>query len=217
MSPVLLFSKEEYEEHGKYTILDHYTFNWPDGRMALSLGLGELVTIYLRSGCLLNLKPLPRGSLFNHSESPNVSFSIESSTQTIRYTSTRTVQEDEELCIFYGHNHWFTPLGSSSNGTQIDGGDVDDAWGGLLALSEVSNPFSEGNPREIMAESDLPFWRTKVTPDDENEDVEGSVRTSGCCSTLSIAPYTHKTKTFYLAPAWVIDVPDPKLTSTLLK
>lgn len=184
VSPVLLFSKEEYEEHGKYTILDHYTFNWPGGRMALSLGLGELVTIYLRSGRLLNLKPLPRGSLFNHSESPNVSFSIESSTQTIRYTSARRIQEDEELCIFYGHNLWFTPLGSSSNSTQIDGGDVDDAWGGLLDLSDVSNPFSEGNPREIMVESDLPFLRTKVIPDDENEDVEGSVRTSGCYSTL---------------------------------
>lgn len=25
---------------GKYTVLDHYTFNWPDGRMALALGLG---------------------------------------------------------------------------------------------------------------------------------------------------------------------------------
>lgn len=187
MSPVLLFSKEEYEEHGKYTILDHYTFNWPDGRMALSLGLGELVTIYLRSGRLLNLKPLPRGSLFNHSESPNVSFSIESSTQTIRYTSARRIQEDEELCIFYGHNLWFTPLGSSSNSTQIDGGDVDDAWGGLLDLSDVSNPFSEGNPREIMVESDLPFLRTKVIPDDENENVEGSVRTSGCLLDLMIS------------------------------
>ena len=39
-SPVLLFTKEEYELHGRYTLLDHYTFNWPDGRMALALGLG---------------------------------------------------------------------------------------------------------------------------------------------------------------------------------
>lgn len=39
-SPVLLFSAQEYEEHGKYTLLDHYTFRWRDGRMALALGLG---------------------------------------------------------------------------------------------------------------------------------------------------------------------------------
>ncbi len=40
MSPVLLFSAREYVEHGKYTVLDHYTFKWRDGRMALALGLG---------------------------------------------------------------------------------------------------------------------------------------------------------------------------------
>lgn len=39
-SPVILFSKQEYEAHGKFTLLDHYTFVWPDGRMALALGLG---------------------------------------------------------------------------------------------------------------------------------------------------------------------------------
>ena len=42
ISPVLLFDKSEYQTHGKYTLLDHYTFNWPDGRMALALGLGTL-------------------------------------------------------------------------------------------------------------------------------------------------------------------------------
>ena len=40
ISPVLLFSKQEYDDHGKHTLLDHYTFNWRDGRMALALGLG---------------------------------------------------------------------------------------------------------------------------------------------------------------------------------
>ena len=40
VSPVLLFTAAEYEAHGKYTVLDHYTFVWRDGRMALALGLG---------------------------------------------------------------------------------------------------------------------------------------------------------------------------------
>lgn len=40
VSPVLLFGAQEYEEHGKFTVLDHYTFKWRDGRMALALGLG---------------------------------------------------------------------------------------------------------------------------------------------------------------------------------
>jgi tRNA-specific adenosine deaminase 3 len=40
ISPALLFSAEEYEAHGRHTVLDHYTFKWRDGRMALALGLG---------------------------------------------------------------------------------------------------------------------------------------------------------------------------------
>jgi hypothetical protein len=40
ISPALLFSSEEYEAHGRHTLLDHYTFKWRDGRLALALGLG---------------------------------------------------------------------------------------------------------------------------------------------------------------------------------
>ncbi|KAH7922040.1 hypothetical protein BV22DRAFT_992990, partial [Leucogyrophana mollusca] len=87
-SPVLLFTKQEYEEHGRHTLLDHYTFSWRDGRMALALGLG---------------------SLFNHSSSPNVSYTTDSREDRIRYTTTRLVDQDEELCIFYGHKLWFEP------------------------------------------------------------------------------------------------------------
>ena len=46
ISPALLFSTDEYESHGRHTVLDHYTFKWRDGRMALALGLGAL-TAYL--------------------------------------------------------------------------------------------------------------------------------------------------------------------------
>lgn len=44
VAPVLLFEKKEYEEHGRFTLLDHYTFTWRDGRMALPLGLGRLTS-----------------------------------------------------------------------------------------------------------------------------------------------------------------------------
>jgi len=45
ISPVLLFDQEEYEAHGKYTTLDHYTFKWRDGIMALALGLGMFYSL----------------------------------------------------------------------------------------------------------------------------------------------------------------------------
>ncbi|KAH9160663.1 hypothetical protein EDB89DRAFT_1862566, partial [Lactarius sanguifluus] len=35
ISPALLFSSEEYEAHGKHTVLDHHSFRWKDGKMAL--------------------------------------------------------------------------------------------------------------------------------------------------------------------------------------
>ncbi|KAL5501410.1 TAD3 [Sanghuangporus vaninii] len=175
-SPVLLFSSDEYETHGKHTILDHYTFKWPDGRMALALGLG---------------------SLFNHSDNPNVSFSVDSANDLIRFTTTRTVDEGEELCIFYGHKLWFTPVESSltvQNGSALES--LDD-WDALRAInSDRTNPFSDENPAELVHESDLPFLRTRVIADDEDEDVEGSVKT---------------------IKAWIVDVPDPKKTSLLLK
>lgn len=47
ISPVLLFSSEEYELHGRHTILDHYTFKWRDGRMALALGLGAYERMHI--------------------------------------------------------------------------------------------------------------------------------------------------------------------------
>ena len=43
ISPVLLFGKDEYALHAKYTTLDHYTFVWRGGQHALALGLGEIL------------------------------------------------------------------------------------------------------------------------------------------------------------------------------
>ncbi|PBK97822.1 cytidine deaminase-like protein [Armillaria gallica] len=94
ISPILLFSKEEYESHGRHTVLDHYTFKCKDGRMALALGLG---------------------SLFNHADPPNVTYEIDLATDSIRYTTVRDIEPGEELCIFYGHNLWFQPVESDSH------------------------------------------------------------------------------------------------------
>ncbi|KAH7101624.1 hypothetical protein BKA62DRAFT_702666 [Auriculariales sp. MPI-PUGE-AT-0066] len=90
ISPVLLFDKNEYHQHGRHTLLDHYTFKWPDGRMALALGIG---------------------SLFNHSLKPNTSYTIKTheTEPTIMFTVLRRVEKDDELCIYYGDKLWFTP------------------------------------------------------------------------------------------------------------
>ncbi|CAO3598403.1 unnamed protein product [Absidia cylindrospora] len=85
ISPILLFPHEEYNAHGQYTQLDHYTYKWKDG-MALALGLG---------------------SMFNHDNNPNVGFMRDFDNKLIRYVALRDIAVDEELCISYGANLWF--------------------------------------------------------------------------------------------------------------
>ncbi|ESK95040.1 histone lysine methyltransferase set7 [Moniliophthora roreri MCA 2997] len=175
ISPVLFFSKEEYEEHGKYTVLDHYTLEWKDGRMALALGLG---------------------SLFNHSSSPNVSSTLDATTDSIRYETVRDIQQDEELFIFYGHKLWFEPVDVPQNAiSEIDSG-VDDGWGGLSGMhddQQEGNPFLSGGQDAIIDEEQLPFQRVKPPPEEETLE---SIRT---------------------VPAWIVDLPDTRHINTLLK
>ncbi|KAI0055855.1 hypothetical protein BV25DRAFT_1995977 [Artomyces pyxidatus] len=168
ISPVLLFSASEYDAHGKYTVLDHYTFKWRDGRMALALGLG---------------------SLFNHSDTPNVSYSVDSRTESIRYTAARAIEPDEELCIFYGFNLWFSPVDAHNLEVAKPS---EDEWGGLTALADISemDPPTE-NLEEIISEDKLPFTREKLTPDEDDEDTVESIRTCVGGRYPGSAPYNH--------------------------
>ncbi|KAF8073797.1 hypothetical protein FPV67DRAFT_1606053 [Lyophyllum atratum] len=151
ISPVLFFSKEEYAEHGRFTVVDNYTFKWTDGRMALALGLG---------------------SLFNHSAQPNVSFSLDTANESIRYTTVRDTTALPE--------------------------EADDGWGGLSAVGEdpdlpAPGPYLDGDPNEIITDEELPFTRFKLPPEEEELD---SIRT---------------------VEAWVVDIPDPRHITKMLK
>ncbi|KAG2203619.1 hypothetical protein INT47_011713 [Mucor saturninus] len=95
ISPILLFNEEEYASHGKYTILDQYTYCWQGG-YALALGLG---------------------SMFNHDSSPNVGFIRDIPNKLIRYVTLRDIEKEEELCISYGNHLWFED--DSNDQTQV--------------------------------------------------------------------------------------------------
>ncbi|KAI0769853.1 hypothetical protein C8Q74DRAFT_853218 [Fomes fomentarius] len=192
ISPVLLFNAKEYEEHGRHTVLDHYTFVWRDGRMALALGLG---------------------SLFNHSQRPNVSYTIDPATESIRYTTSRRILPDEELCIFYGHKLWFDPVDAADGAVEAADEQPDDGWGGLVAMKgdddgegEMTNPLDslfslfdasdDGDTGEVVPEEKLPFRRLKLTPEEEEEEEMNIVRKED---------------------AWAVDLPDPRLAAVMLK
>ncbi|KAH9038244.1 hypothetical protein EDB85DRAFT_1934288 [Lactarius pseudohatsudake] len=177
ISPALLFSAEEYEAHGRHTVLDRHSFRWKDGKMALALGLG---------------------SLFNRSDSPNVSYSIDTTTESIRFTTTRAVEPDEELCVRYSHGPSLSSEGPGPDGSAEP---ADDDRGGLSAAlvvgEEAPNHVLQAtpDPNEILPDDDLPFTRVKLTSDEDDEETAETVRT---------------------VRAWAVDIPDPRhITSAL--
>ena len=125
--------------------------------------------------------------MFNHSQQPNVTYTLDPETESIRYTTTRKIEESEELCIFYGHKLWFDAVGAGPSEVQLD--DPDDGWGGLSGVgttdgnqSELDrhiSMYADGDPQEIVSEDDLPFIRIKLYRDDE-EDELSAIRTREC-------------------------------------
>jgi hypothetical protein len=139
------------------------------------------------------------GSLFNHSASPNVSFSVDSATDSIRYSTTREIAEGEELCIFYGHQLWFEDVDVSEAATPTSDdvfAVVDDGLPGLILEDEgpghpdacLSNSqalwtnltavYRSGDADEVVATENLPFERVQTLPEDPEEETMDAVQTS---------------------------------------
>lgn len=102
----------------------------------------------------------------------------------IRYVAARDIQPDEELCIFYGYDLSFAPVtiqgipqGSKNLTSSVTVGAVDDIWNSHLAVGfqEIRNPYLEGDPNEVVPQTELPF--TKLRPPLDEEDHQ-SIRTS---------------------------------------
>jgi hypothetical protein len=114
VAPCILVSQEEYDNHMRYTIFEHYLFNAPSGNKLLALGYG---------------------SLFNHSSSrPNVDYRV-SNNESIRFHSGhQPILQGEELCISYGSKLWFEDADGSA---EEDSSDDDDDATTLLARIQI--------------------------------------------------------------------------------
>lgn len=124
VSPVLVFTPEEVEQHTSQTVLHHYTYYWPSPNggpqtQALALGLG---------------------SMFNHSRlRQNVIWKRDVAAGTIVYTAHRDIAAGEELCISYGNVRlWFKDADAESDSDGVEGKDELGA-SGLDAISMVSS------------------------------------------------------------------------------
>jgi hypothetical protein len=104
------------------------------------------------------------GSLFNRSDTPNVSYSIDTATESIRFTTARAVEPDEEFCVRYSHD---PSLSSDDDNAAALVGDTPNHV--LLQATP--------DPNEILPDDDLPFTRVKMTSDEDNEETPESVRT----------------------------------------
>lgn len=132
-------------------MLDRHSFRWKDGRMALALGLG---------------------SLFNRSDAPNVSYSIDTATESIRFTTVRAVEPDEELCVRYSQSEEPEPDDSAQ---RADGGSGEHS---TSEACEAPNHVSRTpDLNEILDDDDLPFTRVKLTSDEDDEETTETVRT----------------------------------------
>lgn len=150
--------------------------------MALALGLGAYSSLL---ACDTYLQ-FALGSLFNHSQKPNVSYTIDPCTESIRYVTSRQIMPDEEMCIFYGHKLWFDPVDAADNVLVEPKEEQDDGWGGLTGVEDqdiesegaltVLDAFSDGDPNEVIPEEQLPFKRIRLTPDEEEEEDMDAVR-----------------------------------------
>lgn len=114
VSPILHFRHDEYDAHGKHTVLDHYTYRWKDG-FALALGLG---------------------SMFNHAKHPNVGFVRDMEHGVIRYITLEPIDKDSELCISYGSHLWFPTAEDESESDESASEEDDPSWWNAIQLDE---------------------------------------------------------------------------------
>jgi len=111
-----------------------------------------------------------------------VSYSIDTTRDCIAYTSTCTIDPDEELCIFYGHNLWFNPIDvpNESGSTSVLTGSSQelDEWGTLASI-QASLPDQDfpmtlaGNmdDDDAIDEDNLPFTWKKLSLDKDEEQI----------------------------------------------
>ena len=99
-------------------------------KWALALGLGISLDVFY-SYFLPSGQPM-LGSLFNHSQTPNVSYNLDQDTQSIRFTTFRTISPGEELYICYGREEdlWWNRGAQSARPPSPP----EDHWQALSAL-----------------------------------------------------------------------------------
>lgn len=145
-------------------------------------------------------------------------------------TTVRDVGPGEELCISYSHKLWFASADvRAANTISVMTEEPADGWGELSPVMVpepdaadllARDPYVDGDPDEVFPDEVLPFTRFKLPPEEEELD---SIRTGAWTPTPDIHRFmltqTDHTCVFSAFPveAWVVDIPDPRHITTMLK
>jgi hypothetical protein len=115
VAPCIAVGREEYENHMRFTVLEHYLFNDQGGNKLLALGYG---------------------SLFNHSRSPNVDYRIREGSN-VYSSGHKEILQGEELCISYGANLWFDDADGADDSSDSSEENLEDGVAGFLGRIEL--------------------------------------------------------------------------------
>jgi SET domain-containing protein len=87
-APVIVIPDEDIDLIDKTAIADYY-FKWGESHFAMVLGFG---------------------SLYNFSETPNLSFEADLENQVMIFRAIQPIRKDQELTIHYQCDLWFDPV-----------------------------------------------------------------------------------------------------------
>lgn len=145
--------------------------------------------------------------MFNHSQTPNLNYIRDYDTGSIKYITSRKVQTGEELCIFYSAKLWFEVSLDSELRESEDEGDS------FSKMMDLDFGVQVEGPGKVIPEEDLPFEALDINNLVQEEDLE-SVRV-GQLNWRGFIAWSVADR--QPVDAWVVDLPDPKHTATLLR
>jgi tRNA-specific adenosine deaminase 3 len=110
-----------------------------------------------------------------------VTFNLDKEALAIRFTTSRSVQPGEELCIFYSHNLWFDdqnlnagPLAAEQQRTRSKGGAQSCHPYAEDPLVHLLHMKPDDDMEDVLDEESLPFEQLKYLESEEEADVSAT-------------------------------------------
>jgi tRNA-specific adenosine deaminase 3 len=116
--------------------------------------------------------------LFNHSATPNVSYTLHPETLTIHYQTTRPVATWEELCICYGDKLWFEDANAGAQDRIAGGRDGGRGREAKIRMKDEDEHEDDDTEESVLqALMAIELGETQEQEEQEEEEDEGMLQT----------------------------------------